>query len=197
MGWTKDWKKLLKALAGADSLDSSKNIIFLQSVATFSPLPLTLLQFQRFLDVPSGCTAREFPFQVISDAGFTESIMSLAEDISPGLGVSHIGWKIHCGNQKKCHDNICTDEPECEVTPLQFHHLARTFYHCCSRLSSGKNTLEAKLHMRAEIIFSVCVHTKPARGHWFIFGLPVKYNHINIIISLPGSALQPVLYKVT
>lgn len=110
-------------------------------------------------------TACEISFQVISDAGFTESVVSLTEDISPGLRVSHIGQKTHCGNQKEYHDNICSDEPGCELRPLQFHHLTGTFYHCCSRLSSGKNTLEAKLYLKAGIIFLVCVHKKPARGH--------------------------------
>lgn len=187
-------KKLLKSTGRDDSLDSSKNLTFLWSVSTFSPLLLTLIQPQGLLDVPTAC---DFSFQGISDAGFTESVVSLTEDIFPGVWVSHIGWKTHCGNQKKYHDNLFTDEPGCELRPLQFHHLARTFYHCCSSLSSGKNTLEAKLHLEAGIVFSVCVHTKPAREHWFIFGLPVKYSHIDIIISLPGSALQPVLYKAT
>lgn len=134
-----------------------------------------------------------FPSKGLLILALQKLAMSLTEDSFSGLwDTQHLtGWRALCGSQKRCHDNLHTDESGRESRPLQSHpQTSRTFTHCCSGLRSGESTLEAKLQLKAGTIFSVFVHTH-VRGPWFTFGLPVNYSPIWITISWLGSALQP------
>lgn len=172
--WTTD-KKLLKASGrGCLTVRVAARASSPYEISTCSPLSSMPATAPKLLRYPWWPTAHKLSFQGISDPGLTESWQKTP--FQPW--VSLIGWRALCGSQKRCHDDLHTDEPGRELRPPQSHHQTRrTFTYCCSRLSSGESTLEAKLQLKAGIIFSVCVHTKPVRGPWFTFGLPVNYRH--------------------